>query len=363
MWEYISLLPADLVGEHVLNFLNMGEIVKLERALAGYQLEVTFRSFLLYCSCKDIPVWSNSMQLIWYQKRNLHINVLKLNFDQFSQHINIKFVKEIHLYIRIILTSELLDSIQNTMFWTKVSSITIRFKQDNKIMKKLFQYLKNIHNIKIVKSNSDEWLTDSLNCLYNNQDKDYKNNITSINLYNANDNTISTIAILCKKLQYLYIGSSIKMTYNSLITLSECSLSLENLEVPWIPIPNTVISDRCAHALSRIRHFSTPVFNNIQWPANEDGDDGEELMFPCVKDEERNEGVFEGVLEEEDVEEGVFEEEEEQIELDDEVGFEAMLPILPYLTGVHTLRLEEHEDHLLLPQYSYSIHSILHIYI
>ena len=82
------------------------------------------------------------------------------------------------------------------------------------------------------------------------------------------DTSITAIAQYCPNLQKISINLSTNFTYTSIIALSERGLPLEELDIPWIPIPSAEIAAQCAHALSRIRtvEFEPNINDSFCWP-------------------------------------------------------------------------------------------------
>ena len=87
--------------------------------------------------------------------------------------------------------------------------------------------------------------------------------LTSIKLDSCNIDDAAVIAIAqhCPKLETLLLRSN-NITWTSLLTLSERSLPLKELDIESFPnIPTADIAGCCSHALSCIRHLNTNHVN------------------------------------------------------------------------------------------------------
>ena len=82
------------------------------------------------------------------------------------------------------------------------------------------------------------------------------------------DAIVMIVAQHCPKLEKLILHEILQtstLTYQSLLTLSEYKLPLQELSVTHVPIiPTADIARSCSHALSRIRNFNPDNFANNQ---------------------------------------------------------------------------------------------------
>ena len=86
----------------------------------------------------------------------------------------------------------------------------------------------------------------------------------SLHCEQLTDQSVIALAQHCSTLKTLKLNQY-KLTSASLIALSERGLPLEELVIPWIPIPSDEIAAQCAHALSRIRTCSSSKSSHIQY--------------------------------------------------------------------------------------------------
>ena len=76
------------------------------------------------------------------------------------------------------------------------------------------------------------------------------------------DQSVIALAQHCSRLKKLKFRFC-KLTVTSLIALSERGLPLEELDIPGIPIRSAEIAAQCAHALSRVRLFTTSRYGSL----------------------------------------------------------------------------------------------------
>ena len=79
----------------------------------------------------------------------------------------------------------------------------------------------------------------------------------SLHCEQLTDQSVIALAQHCSRLKKLNLHISYELTVTSLIALSKRGLPLEELDIPWIPIPSAEIAAQCAHALSRICNLKT----------------------------------------------------------------------------------------------------------
>ena len=108
----------------------------------------------------------------------------------------------------------------------------------------------------------------------------------SLGCFKLTDQCVIALAQHCARLKRLSLEYC-KLTVVSLIALSERGLSLEELDIPNIPIPNAEIAAQCAHALSRIReHYTYSYDGSIRFMTGlrklELSNLEDHLLVPCL---------------------------------------------------------------------------------
>ena len=280
----IEKLPVDLVGTQVLGCLDVRDIVRLERACGSKTSHQLFFSLILYSP----PVvlhsskHNNLLSLEWFRKRRCRLENLTISLPEINPGLHVQNIpmNSIDLTIESDVTlvnyKHLLDN--NTI--NLVRYIDIQEYQNKEVMEQLSLCTRNVESLCIFISRYNNYLTvDILSRWKLKRIHLYGNvlrltfitlivqtctELTIINLDGSmvDDTIVIAVAQHCTKLEKLELPTRCKITYKSLITLSECGLPLKELDTVFIPnIPTADIARRCRHALSCIRHLNTNVLH------------------------------------------------------------------------------------------------------
>ena len=336
MLKYLVKLPTEILGENILGYLDLGDIVGLENAAASKNSQQLLKTTLPYCPPFVVEGFVFNHEAInWCNKRRLHVQHANILIESLCEINDSKiFVfKNIVLCLNCTISLQHIEPLKNRYINQTISHVRMKGDQDPAVMEVLFSLLSNsssVRSIDIYASNLSQWsehikkIESSLHeLLINDSFTDLKtiteycpyleklrfnfeygvsgnhfmqtmpNNSPHIrSLYinylgyisNAEcDADLTVFAEKCPQLEELSLCcwqltdqsvialtqhcSRLKklklhrcnITFASLKALSERGLPLEELIVPSIPIPSAEIATQCAHALSRIREFSTPV--------------------------------------------------------------------------------------------------------
>ena len=289
MLEYIKNLPVEILGRHVLGYLDVKDLVWLERASTSRTSRQLFLQAAPHCPAVSIDsVYTDRFNFkkmcmwLWFAKKKLSIRSVAVNLPGGYQHLYITMRYE---SVRLALTSEVSsEHIQEVEHdGSKVIHLSIEGRQRRKVMEQLSKYTPNVTILDIYRAsqNTAEWLTAELvsNWMLLSLRLDAPSTemvinivphcpkLTSIMLYSdagLDDAAVVAIAQHCPKLRKLTYHIAFDtdnvtaLTYHSLLALSEHGLFLEELYIPFIPhIPTADIAKRCSHALSCIRNIRT----------------------------------------------------------------------------------------------------------
>ena len=279
MINLIENLPMELVGTKVLAYLFIKDIVKLERACGSKEAHQVFIEFLPHYSAVVLPSSKhrNISLLEWFSKRRCKINSLDIILpgDNPELHIKNLIVENLDLHIHSMLTLDNCKQLLENSIVCKVQSIDIEGKQNKEVMEQLSACTGNVEKLHTINSeNINCWLSADilsrwkLTDIYLSEETitpalvlcivQTCSELTRIKLYSGNIDDSVVIAQHCPKLEILELSRYCRITYNSLIALSDYKLPLKELIVLSIPnIPTADIARRCSHALSCIRHLST----------------------------------------------------------------------------------------------------------
>ena len=331
MLEYLILLPCEVLGYNMLGYLELIDIIQLERAASSHKWQSLLRAILHYCPAVILSYmfqWKHE-SIHWFNKRQFRVYGVKLGVKllcvlDFEHSI----LDNIEFYIEQDTSLDYIKPLKNTFFSQNFAHLKIKGNQDPAVMEVLFSLLSNnssVRSLYIESSNLTQWMEHikkigpylrelglfgrstqlsmittitklcpylkklSLNYMSDMSDNnilqsianncprlrsldienlDYNTSVEAdadltafaekclqleeLRLYcqQVTDQSVIALAQHCSRLKKLKLRN-FKLTAASLIVLSERGLPLEELVIPWIPIPCAEIATQCAHALSR----------------------------------------------------------------------------------------------------------------
>ena len=287
MLSLIENLPVDLVGANVLVYLDIRDIVMLERGCGSKKSHQQFLSWAPYSPAVVLPSssYKSITTLNWFAKRQCRIESAIIRLPGDNPGLQVENLQVDNFDLQIYSNTgieEFIKPLTDRNLGYKVKTIYVDGNQNREVMEKLSVCTGKVTLLHISQSsNCMEWLTADILSKWKLTDINMEgetvtallvslivqtcSELTSIKLYsdNIDDSAVIAIAQHCSKLEALIITSSVSnITYVSLLTLSEQGLPLKVLDVSCIPnIPTTDIARRCSHALSRIRYLNTGYFN------------------------------------------------------------------------------------------------------
>ena len=277
----IEKLPVDLVGEHVLGCLDLKDIVMLERACGSKASHQLFLNLIVFSPPIALPSHKhrNIITLEWLSKRRCRLGSLTIWIptDNPGLHVKNLEMNSINLIIESNVTIEKCNPFFDLNKADLVMAIDIQGDQDKEVMEQFSLCARNVISLTVWYANNyKNWL--SVDILSRWKVKQIRlfsctgatqllslivqtcTELTDIAMYSrtVDDTVVMEIAQHCRKLEKLQLTAPCKITYHSLIILSECGLLLTHLNIGTIPnIPTADIARRCSHALSCIRHLDT----------------------------------------------------------------------------------------------------------
>ena len=253
MWDYIKEMPADLVGQKILSFLDIKSIALLERALTSTVRLSTLHSFL-----KFSPTLSGSVsvprqfnKLKWLQDRHCRIAEGVVCLQELKAVVDFYLFDEITLHIKYRILPKQIEMLSIAAY-NKCFKVIIDVDQDSVTMLKLFSRLKNMHAFS-AKGYHDNWMRDALGC-------GNRTGLQHITLFSSSSRishrTVTAIAKHCPNLQSLNVNRFDNISA-ALFTLSKRRLPRKALSiVQGLPELRVEHAAHCAHALSRISELS-----------------------------------------------------------------------------------------------------------
>ena len=166
MLEYLIQLPLEVLGQKMLIYLELIDIVQFENAAASQESQQLLQSILLYCPpivvLPSDTFHFNSECSKWLHKRRCHVKLAQVSVNSLCQE---DFEHSVLNNIELLINSTLsLDDITllNSIYTTKnITHLRIQDNQDPKVMEVLFSLLNTtgsiIHFLHIKSSNLSKW--------------------------------------------------------------------------------------------------------------------------------------------------------------------------------------------------------------
>ena len=308
MFEYLTQIPCEVLGEKMFGFLELIDIIQLENAAASQKSQQLLRAILPYCppiiTSKQFEFKRESIK--WLIMRRTRVEHVKIAVKALSEiDFEHSALDNIEVCLNKYTTLKDLEPLESVSLRQRASFVNIEDDQDPAVMEVLFSLLTNSsvrefvissrtpgfplvntiteycpyleklslnlmsdlsEHTNILQSIARNW--PHLRCLVINKlnyttsteadadltvfaEKCPQLEELSLNCREITDQSVIALAQHCSRLKMLRLKCK-NSTPASLIALSERGLPLEELGVPRIPIPSAEIAAQCAHALSRI---------------------------------------------------------------------------------------------------------------
>ena len=163
MLDYLIQLPTETLGQKLLLFLELIDIVQLEKATASHESQQLLRSILPYFPPIDIPRIYGDGDFIdcpecinWCNKRKCRIQHGRIYIQAF---LNLDFQYDLYNDIELVIKQKVslkdIKPIQNITINQKITRVEIWGVQDTKVMEVLFSYIGNIHSFQYITMKND----------------------------------------------------------------------------------------------------------------------------------------------------------------------------------------------------------------
>ena len=281
LFSLIEKLPIDVVGATVLHYLDIKDIVRLERACGSKSSHQHFLNLIPHSPA--IKLTSSNQKDIgcfaWFAKRNCKIKYLTITLPGKNPALQVKNlqVENLDLCLQANLTMECCNNLFESHFTNLIRSFRIFEDQIMEVIDQLNLLTGKVETLKICNSNNyNDWLNKDILTRWKLKEIILKGTVVnlstialivqtcsdlttiSLNSSTVDDAVVMVVAQHCPNLEKLNLHVHSGLTYHSFVALSERGLPLKELSIPRIPnIPSADISKRCSHALSRIRTLNT----------------------------------------------------------------------------------------------------------
>ena len=164
MLEYLIQLPYDFLGQNMLGFLNLIDIIQLENGATSHKSQKLLKAILPYCppirlSDSFNQVCLKTDALNWFHCRLCRIKFVRIDFDSLCEVNFEHFIMEnIELCLKKYATLRNIESLPNQYIDENVSRVMIRNDQDPAVMEVLFSMLSSVRSLHIQSANLTEWM-------------------------------------------------------------------------------------------------------------------------------------------------------------------------------------------------------------
>ena len=278
MWNFLKLLPIELVSKEVFSFLNLKSIVLLERAACGRSSRPHLLHMISECAPIHFPRHKQGKFafMYWFKSRNCKFKPFNLRLPC-DPLVDLTVVESIDLQIESDFSLEDIDIINNIEMGSKIICLVFTGTQRIETMKRIGQITPNVTKLFISKAtNLNEWLTADLLANWNIEYMQICNTVIAtsalvqlislcpkMNKFDLSGGTHCSESVMRALVQHCPQLTTMQwyhapFTLEALITLSDSTLPLQEIDiVPRIPDIPTADLPRCMRALSKIHKFNT----------------------------------------------------------------------------------------------------------
>ena len=230
------MLPPEVVGQHVLAFLNLKSLVKLDTTIMDPKQRVEFLALLNYCPPVAIhqDIQASKEELLWFKQRKCRIKEMKLSLLQSDYYdVDTSMADRVALHIKRTIVSSDLDFFSQSDVSSTISSIDMWGEQDIDLIYSLFSLVPNVKELTVKPFAS-----------YIKPTPNVKHMLQTLNLsvMKLTDDIAQFIYQLGKHLKRLDLMCADKWEVNPNDFLEELGLVCPNLEV--LKITRMVVPDK-----------------------------------------------------------------------------------------------------------------------
>ena len=166
MIEYIVQLPCEVMGQRMMGFLNLNDIMQFEKAAASQKCQSLLRAIFPYCPAIVVVKPPENLYNLtyeshsWFKKRQCRVQLVRIGIELLSE-VDFDFsILEgtVELYLDANTTHENIVPFVNSDFSQKITQLYVEGDQDPAVMGVLFSQLCNVRNLYIQSSNLSQWI-------------------------------------------------------------------------------------------------------------------------------------------------------------------------------------------------------------
>ena len=165
MLKYIIQLPFEVLGQSMLGFLELIDIIQFEKAATSHESQQLLRAILPYCPAivvkSDDRFDLHKKSIEWFNKRRCHIKFVRIKIELLCEvDLTDYTVDNIELYVSSDISLEDIGPLKILYINERVTSVNIEDDQDHTVMEVLFSLLSNsskVRSVDIAYSNLSQW--------------------------------------------------------------------------------------------------------------------------------------------------------------------------------------------------------------
>ena len=143
MLDYLLQLSFEVLGQNVLAFLELVDIVRFENAAASHKSQQLLRAILPYCSyiavTPNIKFEFNCKSMIWFNTRRCRVKHAIVPVKvMYKVHVQHHIIDNIELRFSNNTSLRYIESLNNPYIHERVTSVTIKGNQDPAVIEVLF---------------------------------------------------------------------------------------------------------------------------------------------------------------------------------------------------------------------------------
>ena len=162
MLEYLIQLSAETLGQNMLGYLELIDIIRLENAASSHKSQQLVKEMLLCCPPLSLEHFEiNRDSINWLAKRRCCVQHATIPVDALCEvDIQHNAFDNIELCLNFNTSMQHIDHLKNPFINQKITSVKIKDDQDPTVMEVLFTLLSNsdVSSLDIQTSNQYEWV-------------------------------------------------------------------------------------------------------------------------------------------------------------------------------------------------------------
>ena len=159
MLSYIYMFAPEVVGQHVLAFLNLKSLVQLDTAIMDNKQRPEFLQILQYCPPVAIHqgIQASNEELLWFKQRKCRIKEMKLSLSQPNCYkVDTNIADRVALKIQRTILSSDIETLSQSDVVSIIHSINISGEQDKDIVNSFFILVRNLKSLSVISSSRQE---------------------------------------------------------------------------------------------------------------------------------------------------------------------------------------------------------------